>query len=144
MEPQPVDEISAEPRTISARAAWVIAVVLLAAALAGATTIAVHYRSQAGALRRHLTRCGPVAPPSAAPPKLSSSMTAVPASGTLAGEVTVVTGRFSARTAEVIVTARISGGRPHSSYMLFGGDCAGKPPTIPGLPVSPTLAGPPT
>lgn len=96
------------------------------AAVAGAITVAVHYRSEAAALRRHLHSVrAPVAPPSAAPPRLSSSTTALPASGTLAGEVTVVTARFSARLAEVVVTARISGGLPHSSYMLFGGDCAG-------------------
>lgn len=126
MEPQPVDEISAEPKAISARTAWVIAAVLLAAALGAAITVAVHYRSEAAALRRHLYSVRvPVAPPGAHPPKLSSSTTALPASGTLAGEVTVIAARFSARLAEVVVTARISGGRPHTSYMLLGGDCAG-------------------
>jgi hypothetical protein len=126
VEPQPVDEISAEPRAIPAWTPWVTAVVLLAAALAAAITVAVHYRGQAAALRRHLYSVrAPVAPPSAATPKLSSRTTALPASGTLAGDVTVVTARFSARLAEVVVTARISGGRPHSSYALFGGDCAG-------------------
>ena len=108
MGPQPVDEISADPRAISSRAAWVIAVVLLAAALAGAITIAVHYRSQAAALRRHLPLVrAPAAPPSAAPPELFSSTTALPASGTLAGEVTAVTARSSAGSAEVIVTASV-------------------------------------
>lgn len=126
MGPQPVDEISADPRAISSRVAWVIAVVLLAAVLAAAITIAVHYRSEAAALRRalHSVRA-PVAPPSPPPPKLSSSTTALASSGTLIGEVTVFTARSSARSAEVIVTARITGGRPHYSYELFGGDCAG-------------------
>jgi hypothetical protein len=94
--------------------------------LAAAITIAVHYCSEAAALRRHLHSArAPGAPPSAAAPRLSSSTTALPSSGTLAGEVTAVTARSSAGLAEVIVTARITGGRPHSSYELLGGDCAG-------------------
>ena len=46
--------ISADPRTISSRVAWVMVVALLAAALAGAITAAVHYRGEVAALRREL------------------------------------------------------------------------------------------
>lgn len=126
MGPPPVDEISAEPRVISFRAGWLMAVVLLAAALAGAIPIAVHYRSEAAALHRQLRSArAPAAPPSAALPTLSSSTTALPSSGPLVGEVTAFAARSSAGLAQVIVTARISGGRPHTNYQLFGGDCAG-------------------
>ena len=44
--------ISAEPRTLSSRAGWVLAAVL-AAALAVAIAVAVHYRAEAAALRQH-------------------------------------------------------------------------------------------
>ncbi|HEX9357773.1 MAG TPA: hypothetical protein VF933_28650 [Streptosporangiaceae bacterium] len=39
--------------------------------------------------------------------------------------MTVFAARSSAGLAQVIVTARITGGRPNSQYELFGGDCAG-------------------
>ncbi len=39
--------------------------------------------------------------------------------------MTVFAVRSSAGLAQVIVTARINGGRPHARYELSGGDCAG-------------------
>ncbi len=122
---QPADVISAGPRTFSSRVAWLTAVVLLAAALTGAIIVAVHYRGEAAAAHRQLRSARVPVPPRTAPPKLSSGTTALPSSGALAGEVTVFAVRSSAGRAQVIVTARISGGRPQSQYELFGGDCAG-------------------
>jgi len=104
---------------------WLTAVVLLAAALTGTIIVAVHYRGEAAALRRQLRSTRAPVPSRPAPPTLSRDTTALPSSGTLTGEVTVFAVRSSAGLAQVIVTARISGGRPHARYELSGGDCAG-------------------
>ncbi len=121
----PADVISAGPQRVSSRVAWLTAVVLLAAALTGTIIVAVHYRGEAAAAHRQLRSARASVPPRPAPPTLSSDTTALPPSGTLTGEVTVFAARSSAGLAQVIVTARITGGRPHSQYELFGGDCAG-------------------
>jgi hypothetical protein len=52
VKPEPAYMISAEPRTLSSRAGWVLAAVL-AAALAVAIAAAVHYRAEVAALRQH-------------------------------------------------------------------------------------------
>jgi hypothetical protein len=122
---QPADVISARPRRVSSRVVWLTAVMLLAAALTGTIIVAVHYRGEAAAAHRQLRSARAPVPPRPAPPALSTDTTALPSSGTLTGEVTVFAVRSSAGLAQVIVTARISGGRPHSQYELFGGDCAG-------------------
>jgi hypothetical protein len=123
---QPDDEISADPKGISSPVALGWVVVLLAAALAGAMSVALHYRGEVAALHRQLRSVrAPVARPSLAPPTLSSTTTDLPSSGPLAGEVTAFVARSSTGLAQVIVTARISGGRPRSRYELSGGDCAG-------------------
>jgi hypothetical protein len=116
-QPSP-DMISAGPRTVPPRLAWLTAVVLLAAALAGAVLLALHYRSETAALRsaRAYRSAGPVA--------FSATITALPSAGPLAGEVTAVA-IDSNRQAQVIVTARVTGGHPHSRYELSGGDCTG-------------------
>ena len=49
---EPDDVISADPRAISGVAALVTAVAVLAAVLAGAIIMALHYRAEAAALRR--------------------------------------------------------------------------------------------
>lgn len=105
--------------------AWLTAVVLLAAALTGASILAVHYRGEVAAAHRQLRSVRAPVPLRPAPPTLSSDTTALPSPSTLTGEVTVFAARSSAGLAQVIVTARISGGRPDSQYELFGGDCAG-------------------
>jgi hypothetical protein len=120
---QSADVISAEPRTVSPHVAWLTAVALLAAALTGAVAVAVHYRDEAAAARRQLRSAHASAPPSVASPTLSSSTAALPSSGPLAGEVTAFAVRSSAGRAQIVVTARITGGRPHSRYALFGADC---------------------
>jgi hypothetical protein len=103
---------------------WLTAVALLAAALTGAIILAGHYRGEAAAAHRQLRSARAPVPPRPAP-VLSSDTAALPPSGTLTGEVTVFAARSSAGMAQVIVTARITGGRPDSPYELFGGDCAG-------------------
>ena len=129
---EPADVISSGPRTVSSRAAWLTAVVLLlAAALTLALIAAVHYHAEATAAR-HQSR----PPPKPGLPRparliLSSGTTTLPSSGTLTGEVTVFAARSSTSRAQVIVTAQISGGRPHAQYELFGGDCAGNAPDHP-------------
>jgi hypothetical protein len=128
VKPQPVDVISADPRTISSRAAWVLAVVaLLGAALAGAITVAVHYRGEVASLRRQLHSVPASHPPGTVPLTLSSRTVALPSYGALNGAVTVVSARFPGGPARIVLSAHISGGRPHTSYAVTGFDCAGSP-----------------
>lgn len=128
---EPADVISSGPRTVPSRAAWLTAVVLLAAALTGAIIAAVHYRAEASAARQQSRPSPQPAPPRSARLILSSGTTTLPPSGTLTGEVTVFAARSPAARAQVIVTAQIRGGRPHAQYELFGGDCAGNAPDHP-------------
>ena len=121
---RPADVITADPRTFSRRVAWPTALVLVAAALTGAILAAVHYRGEAASLHRQLRTNRALAPPGPAL-ALSSSTEALPSPGPLAGQVTVFAVRSSAGPAQVIVTAQITGGQPHSRYELFGADCAG-------------------
>jgi hypothetical protein len=97
--PQP-DVIPVRPRTAPRRAAW-IAVALLTAALAAAITVAVHYRAHA----------------------VYSSTVELPTSGTLAGTITVFTAHASSGNAQIVLSARIRGGLPRTSYELSGNDC---------------------
>ncbi|MGH3400052.1 MAG: hypothetical protein ACRDPO_35765 [Streptosporangiaceae bacterium] len=123
------DVISADPRSISGPAAALTAIVLLAAALAGAITVAVHYRGEAAALRHRQAR--PVtatAAPATGPLTLSSGTVALPSSGALNGEVTVFSARTSGRQAQIMPSAQISGARPHTRYELIGFDCEGSSP----------------
>ena len=126
MKPQPVDLVSAEPRTVSARVVWVLAVALLVVALAAAITIAAHYRGEVAALRRHL-RSAPTTslPRSSVPLTLSSGTVALPSYGALNGVVTVVSAKSSGSLARIVLFVHISGGRPHTSYALTSFDCAG-------------------
>ncbi len=117
--------ISADPRAVSSRVAWLTVVVLLAAALMGAILVAVHYRDEAAAVRRQFRSARVPVPPSAVSPVLSSSTAALPSAGPLAGQVTAFVAGSSSGLAQVMVTGRITGGRPHSRYELLGGDCAG-------------------
>jgi hypothetical protein len=127
---EPADVISSGPRTVSSRVAWLTVVVLLAAALAGAIIAAVHYHAEASAARQESPSPQP-GPPRPVRLILTSGTTTLPPSGMLTGEVTVFAVRSSASRAQVIVTARISGGRPRAQYELFGGDCAGNAPDHP-------------
>jgi len=85
----------------SCRNAWVT-VVLLAAALAAAITVAIHYRAEA----------------------LYSSTTALPSIGRLVGKVTVFTAHASPGQVQIVLSAHISGGQPYTKYELTRNDCA--------------------
>jgi len=122
---QPADVISASPRTIRPWMAWLTVVVLLAGALIGALVVALHYRQEAARLHRQLRPVPAHVSPRSPPMATSSDTVLLPVSGRLAGEVTVFAVRSSAGRARVVVTARITGGRPDAQYELFGGDCAG-------------------
>jgi len=117
--------ISADPRTISSWVAWVMAVALLAAALAGAITAAVHYRGEVAALRRQLRSVPASHPPRTVPPTVSSRTVALPSYGALDGEVTVFAAKFSRELARIVLSAHISGGMPYTSHAVTGFDCAG-------------------
>jgi hypothetical protein len=125
VKPEPVDTISAEPRTISSRVAWVLAVALLAAALAVAIAVAVHYRAEMAALQRHPRSVAASLPPRTIPQALSSRTVTLPSYGALNGAVTVVSAKFSGGLEQIVLSAHISGGRPHTGYTLTGFDCAG-------------------
>ena len=125
MKPEQDDIISAEPRAISSRLSWVLAVALLAAALAVAIAVAVHYRAEVAALRRHPRPVTASLPPGTVPPSLSSRTVTLPSYGTLNGTVTIASAKFSGGLEQIVVSAHISGGRPRSGYTLTGFDCAG-------------------
>src|SRR5438309_2053553 len=121
---QPADVISASPRTIRPWVAWLAVVVLLAVALIGVFVVALHYRQEAARLHRQLRPVPVHVSPRSPLMTISSDTVLLPVSGRLAGEVTVFAVRSDSR-ARVVVTARITGGRPDAQYELFGGDCAG-------------------
>jgi hypothetical protein len=125
VKPQPADVVSADPRTISSRVAWVLAVALLAVALAVAIAVDVHYHGEVAALRRHPRPMPASLAPSTVPLTRSTRTVALPSYGALNGEVTVVSARFSGGLEQVELSAHISGGRPHTGYTLTGFDCAG-------------------
>jgi len=123
--PESADVISADPRTISARQAWATAVVLLAAALAGAIIVAIHYRGVAIALRHQLHPVSAPASSGTGQPTLSARTVALPSSGVLTGRVTVFSAQSAHGVTRIELAADITGGRPHTRYVLTGNDCAG-------------------
>lgn len=125
VKPEPVDVISAEPRTIPSRVGWVLAVALLAAALGVAIAVAVHYRAEVAALQRHPRSAAATLPLSTIPLTLSSKTVTLPSYGTLNSVVTIVSAKFSGGLEQVMLSAHISGGKPHTGYTLLGFDCDG-------------------
>jgi len=100
-------------------------VVLLAAALAAAIAVAVHYRDEV------LHSSTSPLPPHGAPGRrvaVSVAQSPLPPHGALAGQVTVFVAQPSAGREEVVVSAVISGARPHATYELVGNDCASNGP----------------
>jgi hypothetical protein len=99
-------------------------VVLLAAALAAAIAVAVHYRDEVhrGTSSRpaHRALAGQVT--------VFVLQSPLPPHGALAGQVTVFVAQPSAGRAEVVVSALITGARPHATYELVGNDCASNGP----------------
>jgi len=117
--------ISAEPRQVPSRAVWLAAAVLLAVTLTVAVMVAVHGHRDAVASRGRPPQAGTFGRPRAASAALSVVTARLPRSaGPLAGAVTVFAVHAAPGVAEVSVTARITGARPHAGYELSGGDCA--------------------
>ena len=121
---QPADIDPHDRRTNPSPVAWVVAVALLAAALAGAVTVAVHYRSEVATLQqlraatgRHSLR--------AVPMTLGSTAVKLPSRGTLSGGVTILTAKAASGLTQVALSARISGARPNTGYALFAFNCEG-------------------
>ena len=117
--------ISANPRQVPPWVAWLTVVVILAGALTGVLVAALHYRQEAAMRHRQSRPARVLVSPDRVLLGVSSDTVPLPASGKLAGEVTVFAARFSTGQVQVIVTARLTGGRPDSPYVLAGGDCAG-------------------
>lgn len=93
--------------------------------LAGAVVAAVHYRGEVVSLRRQL-RSAPASPRHGAVPlTLSDRTVALPPAGTLHTQVTVFSVRPSGGVEQIVLSAHMAGGRPHTSYSLTGFDCAG-------------------
>ncbi len=126
--PEPADVISANPRSVTLRPAWGLAVALLVAALAAAVVMTLHYRDEAAVARRQLQSVTRPAQGGIASLLLSTSTAALPGAPPLSGEVTAFAVRSSSGLARVVVTAQITGGRPDVRYELFGGDCVGDAP----------------
>jgi len=141
---QPADVISASPRTIRPWWAWFAVVVLLAGALIGGAPCRAAIPAEAATLHGQLRSVSAHVSPRSPPMTVSSDTVLLPASGRLAGEVTVFAVRFSAGQARVVVTARITGGRPDSQYELFGAIALAMPPIMPGRGALPIPAGPRT
>jgi hypothetical protein len=113
-----------EPRRRSLRSAglvWLLAGVQ-AAALVTAVAVAVHYRAEAGGLRRG----GPPAaglPPSPMP-QVTSAALPLPADGGVAGTVVITAAALpGSGRAQFTVSAVITGGTPGTVYDLIGSDC---------------------
>ena len=122
--------ISAEPRTLSSRLGWALAAVL-AVALAGAITVAVHYRAEVAALRQHPRPVAASLPPAPGPLTLSSRTVTLPSYGTLNSSVTIASARFSGGLEQIMVSAHIIGGLPRNGYTLYGFDCTGSTGYLP-------------
>ncbi|MGH3185625.1 MAG: hypothetical protein ACRDOE_27495, partial [Streptosporangiaceae bacterium] len=94
-------------------------------ALAVAITVAVHYREQVAALHRQVHSVPASVPSGIFPVTLSSGTVALPPDGGLNGQVTVFSAWSSGGLARIVLAGHLSGARPHTSYTLFGFDCAG-------------------
>jgi hypothetical protein len=100
-------------------------IALFIAALAAAIATAVHYRGEVTSLRREL-RSRPAPRPEANVPLALSATTAwLPSSGSLHGQVTVISAWRSGGHAQIEADAQITGARPGARYVLIGFDCTG-------------------
>jgi hypothetical protein len=122
---QPTDPDPRRGRTNPSPAAWVVAVTLLAAALAGAITVAVHYQGKAETLQRRLSAATGRHSPRAMPLTLTSKALRLPARGTLSGGVTILAATSASGLMQIQPSAHISGARPNTGYELTAFNCAG-------------------
>lgn len=119
------DSNPGNPRVYPSRVAWVTAVALLVAALAGAVTVAVHYRSEVTALQRHLAQAAGRRSPGTAPIKLASMAVRLPPRGKLSDRATILTASSASGPTQIELSVHLSGARPHTSYALVAFNCAG-------------------
>ena len=105
---------------------WLL-VIALTAALAVSVAAALHYRTEAGALRSGQR---PVASPAGSPmPELTSVALPLPAVGGVAGTVVITAAVLpGAVLAQFTVSAVITGGTPGTFYDLIGNDCLSASP----------------
>lgn len=125
MKRQPTNTNPRDRRTNPSPAAWVVAVTLLAAALAGAITVAAHYRGRAATLQRQLNVATGRHPPAALPLTLRSTAIRLPARGTLSGGVTILAATSASGLIQIEPSAHISGARPDTGYELTAFNCTG-------------------
>lgn len=125
MRHQPTDTNPRDRRTNPSPVAWVVAVTLLAVALAGVITVAVHYRGEAATLRRQLSAATGRHSPRAVPLTLTSSALRLPSRGTLSGGVTIVVATSVSGLMQIEPSVHIRGARPNTGYELTAFNCAG-------------------
>ena len=125
MKHQPTDTNPRDRRTNPSPAAWVVAVTLLAAALAGAITMAAHYRGRAATLQRQLSAATGHHSPRAVPLTLTGMAVRLPSRGTLSGGVTILAATSTSGLIQIEPSAHISGARPNTGYELTAFNCAG-------------------
>ena len=101
---------------------------LLAAALAAAIVMAWHYREEATAAHRQLESVQRACPGRDYVPPAVHQHGRAAWSAAVVGRGDGLRGPLVLRLARVVVTVRITGGRPGVRYDLFGGDCAGDAP----------------
>jgi hypothetical protein len=100
------------------------ALIALTVGLAFAVLDAAHYRAQADGFRLLLRSSHSLAGVAATAMRVSSSTTALPADGAVRGKVVIATvDRMPGASAELLITAYISGGRARTRYALVGNDC---------------------
>jgi hypothetical protein len=117
------DVISAGHARLASRRLQVTGVALVLLALVIALVATVHYQGQATSLRHRLRSAGHPAPSPAAPPAVSASLYSLPGGTALTGDVAVVSVRSGSGPAQIVLTARLTGARPHTRYELVGLDC---------------------
>ena len=125
MRHQPTNTNPRDRRINPSPAAWVVAVMLLAVALAGAITVAVHYRGKAATLQRQLSAVMGRPSPTALPLTLRSTAVRLPARGTLSGGVIILAATSASGLTQIEPSAHIRGARPNTGYELTAFNCAG-------------------
>lgn len=125
MRHQPTGTGPRDRRANPSPGAWVVAVTLLAAALAGAITVAAHYRGRAATLQRQLSAVTGRHSPAALPLTLRSTAVRLPAHGRLSGGVTILAATSASGLIQIEPSAHISGARPNTGYELTAFNCAG-------------------
>lgn len=122
---QPLDRDPGRPRPYPSSVVWVTAVALLVVALAGAVTVAVHYRSEVTTLQRHVPQRAARPSPGTGPVRLASTAVRLPPRGKLTGSVTILTAKSASGSTQIELAVHISGAQPHTSYVLIAYNCAG-------------------